>query len=298
MGKLSSLIPLVVIGGWVAMTTISSCKPKAEGGGETTPDGQAAAQLPGGGSKFSTTGGATIGSGGSGGVANGGTPVPTVLASPVATAETTPAPTGTPLTLTDRHVVFVSSERYDGNLGGLTGGDMKCQTLATKANLGGTWKAILSGAGSKEAAKDRVKILMAVRNIKGDLLAGSMTDFWAGRLSTAVAYDETAKGPPVGPDAADSPQITNEDDRALALNFVWSGTDAKGKTAGKDKFKDNNCKTWTSNEVATKRSQSKGSFGRFDQSDVQWIRRYPAKGGNITDSLDCSRKRHLYCISQ
>ena len=39
--------------------------------------------------------------------------------------------------------VFVTSDTYNGNLGGLTGADAKCQAAANSADLGGTWKAWL-----------------------------------------------------------------------------------------------------------------------------------------------------------
>ena len=39
--------------------------------------------------------------------------------------------------------VFVSSQTYDGNLGGLAGADAKCQGLADAAGLKGTFKALL-----------------------------------------------------------------------------------------------------------------------------------------------------------
>jgi cysteine-rich repeat protein len=40
--------------------------------------------------------------------------------------------------------VFVSSQMYDGNLGGLAGADAKCQALADAANLTGTYMAWIS----------------------------------------------------------------------------------------------------------------------------------------------------------
>ncbi|HET9957703.1 MAG TPA: hypothetical protein VFQ61_24565 [Polyangiaceae bacterium] len=44
-------------------------------------------------------------------------------------------------------VVFVTSEVYNGNLGGIAGADKKCQDLAKKANLTGTFKAFLGEPG-------------------------------------------------------------------------------------------------------------------------------------------------------
>lgn len=50
--------------------------------------------------------------------------------------------------------VFVTSEAYNGNLGGVTGADAKCQALADAANLGGTYRAWLSASG--QAANSRL----------------------------------------------------------------------------------------------------------------------------------------------
>jgi len=45
-----------------------------------------------------------------------------------------------------RKRVFVTSTTYNGNLGGLSGADAKCQTQADAAGLGGTWTAFLSSS--------------------------------------------------------------------------------------------------------------------------------------------------------
>src|SRR4051794_18448419 len=50
--------------------------------------------------------------------------------------------------------IFVTSMTYGSNLGGLTGADAKCRTLATAASLGGTWKAWLSTTSTN--AIDRI----------------------------------------------------------------------------------------------------------------------------------------------
>ena len=48
--------------------------------------------------------------------------------------------------------VFVTSTSYNGNLGGASGADSKCQTAANNGNLGGTWKAfVLTGATDRNS---------------------------------------------------------------------------------------------------------------------------------------------------
>jgi trimeric autotransporter adhesin len=57
--------------------------------------------------------------------------------------------------LTAHHnYVFVTSATFDGNLGGVAGGDSKCQAAATGAGLGGTWRAWL--ATSTATAQSRL----------------------------------------------------------------------------------------------------------------------------------------------
>ncbi|MDP3232784.1 MAG: DUF1554 domain-containing protein [Myxococcales bacterium] len=43
-----------------------------------------------------------------------------------------------------RKRVFVTSTTFNGNLGGPSGADMRCQTAATAGNKGGTWLAYLA----------------------------------------------------------------------------------------------------------------------------------------------------------
>jgi hypothetical protein len=51
-----------------------------------------------------------------------------------------------------KKIVFVSSAKFTGNLGGVPGADAKCQQLAEAAGLPGTYKAWLSDKTSSPAA--------------------------------------------------------------------------------------------------------------------------------------------------
>jgi hypothetical protein len=64
--------------------------------------------------------------------------------------------------------IFLTSTVYDGNLGGLAGADAKCQARADAAQLGGTWKAILS-TRTVDAA-DRIDGSVARVNVDGTLV--------------------------------------------------------------------------------------------------------------------------------
>jgi hypothetical protein len=52
--------------------------------------------------------------------------------------------------------VFVTASSSSGGLAGVVGADSMCQTAATGAALGGSWKAILSGVGEAEMAVNRI----------------------------------------------------------------------------------------------------------------------------------------------
>ncbi len=85
--------------------------------------------------------------------------------------------------------VFVTSTRYDGNLGGLAGADTKCQDIANAKGMGGTWKAWLSD--SKTSASSR---LIHSNNpyvlLDGSIVANNWTDLTDGTLQTPINMDE------------------------------------------------------------------------------------------------------------
>src|SRR3989344_7858176 len=51
--------------------------------------------------------------------------------------------------------VFLTSTIYDGNLGGISGADAKCQARANTFNLGGTWKAWISDSNTNNDPESR-----------------------------------------------------------------------------------------------------------------------------------------------
>ncbi|MBU2544946.1 GPI anchored serine-threonine rich family protein [Patescibacteria group bacterium] len=53
--------------------------------------------------------------------------------------------------------VFITQEKYKGNLDGLEGANQKCQEQANKAELGGSWIAFLGGDADEDTAVERLK---------------------------------------------------------------------------------------------------------------------------------------------
>jgi len=160
--------------------------------------------------------------------------------------------------------VFVTSTSYDGNLGGIAGGDTKCQAHANSAGLAnpGKFKAWLSD--STINAIDRFALTagpwyrldgVKVADNKAALAASGTTP-----LPTAISVDETGA------------YLTN-------YLLVWSGTDETGI-----KMPALNCVDWGSNVVT-----DIGTIGHANFSNKFWT--------NWNSSVGtCDGNFALYCF--
>lgn len=159
--------------------------------------------------------------------------------------------------------VFVTSEKYDGNLGGIDGATAKCQTRADAASLGGTWKAWLS-TDAKSPANQSDEDPWTQHIDKYTLIDGKtkVADNWAdlidGNLDDAIYLSEKGDQPPSKP--------------------VWTGTKSDGTSH------DKNCSNWTTNGIA-----DDGRSGDRSLANNKWT----TKG-----SYDCNVARSLYCFEQ
>jgi hypothetical protein len=82
---------------------------------------------------------------------------------------------------------FITSTTYDGNLGGLSGADNKCQTQAGAAALGGTWKAWLSSSSTD--ARERIPA-MRYQTMNGGIITADGTNLYGGGLAADIASNE------------------------------------------------------------------------------------------------------------
>ncbi|HVH47203.1 MAG TPA: DUF1554 domain-containing protein [Labilithrix sp.] len=110
--------------------------------------------------------------------------------------------------------VFVTSTLYNGNLGGLSGADASCTTVAQKAGVSGKWVAFLAGSSTQ-----------AIDRVKGDgpwYLMDRKTLAFANR--SALTID---------PRALDQ----DESGQEYAPAYVWTGTNPY--------YPSTNCTDWT-----------------------------------------------------
>jgi hypothetical protein len=117
--------------------------------------------------------------------------------------------------------VFITSLKYDGNLGGLAGADAKCQARAVAATLPGTYKAWLSDATGSPSTRF-TKSTIPYRLVDGTLIANDFVDLTDGTVPGKVVKTETG-GAPIRTGFC-GPQDPMVPDRIM----VWASTAANG----------------------------------------------------------------------
>ena len=154
--------------------------------------------------------------------------------------------------------VFVSSSTSTAALGGLSGADAQCQSLADAAGLSGTYMAWLSD--SSDSAADRLDHLGAFVRVDGTTIAGSWADLTDGSL--AVAINRTEQGTIV----SSSP------------GAVWTATATDGTLQG------GSCSNWTSASGA-----SSATVGDHGATGATWT---------AGSTSPCSASLRLYCVER
>lgn len=161
--------------------------------------------------------------------------------------------------------VFVTSTNYRTGTGAgnrfnsLAAADAICQSTATGANLGGTWKAWLSDEST--SASSRLNHFAGeYQTLDGNTVATDWNDLTNGGLVGPIRIQENLAQTPVN-------------------TGVWTGTDRFGATvAGQT------CNNWTANSAA-----SSGKLGRSTQTNQRWTE-------DINQACDAGRR--LYCFEQ
>lgn len=170
----------------------------------------------------------------------------------------TSAPVTFACIVTNAKRVFVSSDSFNGDLGGLAGADQACQSRAAAANLGGTWRAWLSTSNS--SAGDRLAHSeLPYATLDGKVVAANWSDLTDGTLLHPIAADEY--GAPV------------------ANAQVWTATFAGGTYTG------DSCADFTSAV-----SFGPAVVGNTSRTDSGWTVSNTASCGNSA--------MHLYCFQQ
>jgi hypothetical protein len=159
-------------------------------------------------------------------------------------------------------LVFVTSQQYTGNLGGLPGADNICQSLAAAAGLPGVYKAWLS------AHQDSPSVTFThpsgpYKLVNGTVVASSWTALTTQVLQNPINIDETG---------------------ALAGTDVWTNTSENGTTwspSGHD------CEEWTEASVGM------GNYGCTTEACLSY-NIWSSADGNAT----CGTALSFFCFQQ
>lgn len=158
--------------------------------------------------------------------------------------------------------MFVTSQVYSGNFGGVQGGDSICNTLAKAAILGGTWKVFLSD-GTAGALARTSEVGPWFRVDRTTKIFNNRTGFTVGAL--AAIYNE------YGSSVASSAR-------------AWTGTRADGTADGSQ-----NCSDWTSDTGSV--YGTAGNPNKLLADGPKWM------FGN-EGAAPCTSQYRLYCFEQ
>lgn len=172
-------------------------------------------------------------------------------------------------------IVFVTSETYTGNLGGLQGADAKCQQLAINAGLPGLYMAWLSDNFASPSTRFN-KAAINYTLVNGAVIANSWGDLIDPfDLYYAIQIDENGN------------ILAGE----YPLTTVWTGTDTDGTPYPHLTSKSDCCHNWE--EFCYQWTQElpsvEATFGQYNSTSLLWT----APG---TDP--CNEEKHLYCFQQ
>jgi hypothetical protein len=161
-------------------------------------------------------------------------------------------------------LIFTTAIGFPGNLGGLTGADLRCQSAARLAQLPGTYKAWLADSKAGPALRMVHGGGPYVRP-DGVQVARNWADLTDGQLAAPLTVDEDG-------DPVDSPVICRGGE-------TWSNVTADGGVRPGP-----SCGDW--NDI-----QATGSAGNLSDVSPQWTE------GDCPD-ITCEAPLPLYCVQQ
>ncbi len=157
--------------------------------------------------------------------------------------------------------IFVTSVQYTASLGGQSGADAKCETIAGNGGLGGHWAAVIGINGV--TAKSRFPWLFtSLVNTAPtpQTVATSYADFWDGTLLAPINYNEN---------------------HVAYSTTVWTGTDSLGNAPTNDAGF--TCSGWSQG------SSENAYYGLSSTASGTWAQ-------NDSNEDGCHLSKSLYCV--
>lgn len=160
-------------------------------------------------------------------------------------------------------LVFVTSDAWNGILGGLSGADTRCVAAADRAALGGEWVAWISAEGQDAIA--RIEHDGPYVRVDGARVVRNKAQLASGILAVGIELTESGE--------------TVRDNR-----LVWTGTLEDGKQSAR-------CNDWSTNN-----SIAFGAIGATNRRDRAWTDN--GGPGFGFRNWGCQTKARLYCFER
>ena len=162
----------------------------------------------------------------------------------------------------DRHVVFATSQKFQGGSFAGTGADATCTAIANTAGLSGTFRVWLTHP--TQPNRFATTIALPYYTTRGSIVSN--------------------KWPP-GPDLT-SPIDADEKGGDASQSFAWSNLTGSGTLVGGT----DNCLGWGSNAA-----NQQGTFGQTSALGFGWTQGVDGNNNDSTVVL-CSQSLRLYCV--
>jgi WD40 repeat protein len=174
------------------------------------------------------------------------------------------------------HRVFVTSQLFDGNLGGVAGADAKCQAAAQAAGISGTFKAWISTVADGGPAARFTRATTPYTLLDGTIIADNWTALTSGYLRAPIYLTELGGVPPQGTGASHYGQIWY----GWHIPLVFSNTTYDGNVSDPN----GDCGGWASTQ------QGYPGYGRADDTGGWW--------SAYVTGQSCTETAPLYCFEQ
>ena len=190
-------------------------------------------------------------------------------------------------------VVFITSDSYTGNMGGIIGADAICQNLADLAGVAGIFRAWLSDSTGVSPASRFVRSLGPYVRTDGEVIANNWADLTDGEIAVPINIDENGFSPPTFRSDA-SPWHTWSATRpdGTPWHSSWPAAPPQGEY----------CEDWTI-EVDT---TPEGGIGYLTRTDGVWTECITGdadcdglrNGVIFGETRSCDNPMRLYCFEQ
>lgn len=174
--------------------------------------------------------------------------------------------------LTSPKRVFITSQTFTGNLGGLEGADAKCQNAADNAALGGEWKAWLSAGNRRDVTiagrfSRHLGHYIDPTSSLFDLVADPVYGDFPRSLHASISFDEFGN--------------------FISSSFnVWTSTSTAKVDSG---FPEAKCRGTDGSAWTSESPDRSGHVGSNSSSSIEW---------QDEGEQQCSQLKHLYCFEQ